>query len=423
MTTPRPGISSRRSSRWIARPAEFSERLELFPELRSYTELRWTRVHYIVDEDREQDPGRRCLNRLVQGVELDGVIVSDAGEAPIHVFAHRNPGVWKWKGLEIDGRRLLRLHTPSVVVPDRPPSSPEPALEPAPAPTPTPTPTSKPPPEPLAPLTESPLVATIDGRAVEIAGAVALRHGELGTYVVLSDQPIDCAAAQTGWVAAAKGQRLIHLTLAELWTGQADRSRVSVTRASWTGGIGDAEADAAALDPGFGDADSTARLRIDYEGEFEIEGSTMTLRGAREVVGCGDQPLAGPARPQPGLSVEIAGHEVTILGARVLEPSPGERHLALSSGPLTCETHQHRYDAEVFVRFVDGEAKEVQLRGARTLTDLGVGRPDLAIELGAPRPETSSVTGHAELELDLPTGVHLKLEGSFDAQMCLGDER
>ena len=118
----------------------FSQRLDSFEVLRSFEEVEFTRVHYITREDHnEQELFARCVGRAVQNVEIDATLVDAEGRTTtVNLNAHRIPGSWTFKGIDVDGQPLMPTRppptNPNFVPPkSRPTPAPPPSTPPAPA--------------------------------------------------------------------------------------------------------------------------------------------------------------------------------------------------------------------------------------------------------------------------------------------------
>jgi hypothetical protein len=280
---------------------------------------------------------------------------------------------------------------------------------------------------PEPPLVDTPLVVTVDGKPVRIAGAVAATAGGAATHLVLSNRPLSCDATRRDWQRVAPGQVLIHLTVAPLLlerTGHAYRpgGAVRVRSASWPGGMEVSASGRAEVPPGAAQAGAKARVRLAYDGSFPALGrraaSSLTVRGAIVVRGCGDRPPAGTPRPQPDLTLAVAGQPFPVLGATLTTDEEGVRTLRLTSGPQSCPAafFDAPWDVSVELRF-GGSARlpQVTLGGARLPSDAAYVGPDVAVR-------ATLVEGADEVEVTLGPEPRwswpLVLHGRVVARRC-----
>ncbi|MBS2014279.1 MAG: hypothetical protein JST00_15440 [Deltaproteobacteria bacterium] len=244
---------------------------------------------------------------------------------------------------------------------------------------------------PDGPPPEDPITVRIDGRPIAIKDAIASTAGEEAVRVVLSTHPLTCAAASRGWGALAKDESRITLTIASLvaepdgeggWTAP-EPGRLRVSHSSWPHGLEIQAGGVATLPPRAAEVGRSTPLRIAYDASFAVgsDRTSLAVRGATTVRGCGSLPPEGVPTSQPDLEVEVAGRRVPIQGALLV----GDAHelvLRLTSGPIACPrggSYDAPWDYEISLRA--GDSKQLTVSGARFFSAHGVVNPKLGFEV------------------------------------------
>jgi hypothetical protein len=286
-------------------------------------------------------------------------------------------------------------------------------------------PTDEPPDEPLSVL--------VDGKALPIKDAIASTAGEEGINVVLSTHPLTCAAASRGWQEPRSGKEpesRVLITLASL-VAEPDGdgrfvptqpSRLRVAHSAWSHGASHGletrAGGVAAIGAHAAERGRSDRLRVAYDAHFGPKdgswGSSIELRGALTVRGCGVLPPEGVARPQPDVEVEIAGVRVPMRGAVLVD---GDRALRLTSGPAACPRGA-AYDApwDYQVGFRSEPSKQLEVSGAKLYAQHMVVDPKIVFDvLPSTRP------GEVDVRVDDGGREHalsVRVRGTVHALRC-----
>lgn len=287
---------------------------------------------------------------------------------------------------------------------------------------------------PIEPPPDSPLVVQVDGRAVPIVSALAATSGGEAVSIVLSTRKLDCAATERTWQRLAKDETRVGFTIAPQLVepdghgnfARPPSPRLRVASAHWPGGLTTQADGIATLSSGAAAPGAHRRLAVTYATSFGPVGedadagvSTLSVRGAIAIRGCGDHPPAGAPRAQDDLDVEVAGARLPIRGAFLRQDDDG-KYLLLTSGAASCPglLDDFPWDYSVIVRDVASDQRQITVEGATLSSHLYMS-PRIVFDLLPP--SLAAATDTADVRVDDGgdlTRMPLRIHGIVHAKRC-----